>query len=1455
MNDDGALPGEAIAVVGMACRFPGAPDVDTYWRNLAAGTESVVFFSRDELLAAGHPAELIDDPAYVPATGELAGSDLFDAGYFGLTPREAEVLDPQHRIFLECAVHGLEDANVRPGDTRIAVFGGAGMNNYLLQNVLGHPDVMAAVGSHQVVISNDKDYLASRVAYQLGLSGPAVSVQTACSTSLYAVHLACRTLLTFEADVAIAGGSTVGSPQRRGYTYVEGGIASPDGHCRAYDADAAGLPPGSGAGVVVLKRLEDAVADRDTVHGVILGSAINNDGAAKVGFTAPSVSRQADVIMEAHEIAQVRARSIGYVEGHGTATPLGDPVELSALAKAFARTSDGAAGFCGLGSVKSNFGHLDAAAGIAGLIKAVLSVRHGKIVPSLHFRRPNPHFDLESSPFYVATALSDWPADLTVRRAGVSSFGLGGTNAHVVLQQPPDPGPTDPAEGPQLVVLSARSPAALTQLRQRTADLVESGAVADTADRADLAYTSRHGRQLHPFRWTSVSDSPTRLVDALRRDVERVAEASSRSDRPLVLCFPGAGAVGTDLATGLRRRSGAFAEGLQLISDELQDDLDLALTDLLVPADADREQAARTLGRPLVAACATFALEYAGLRLLESWGLSPAAVLGHSLGEHMAAVVAGVLGLADAARLTVVRYRLLERARPGRMLQLDASAERAQELLTGRLTVAADNAPGSCVVSGPSEEITELVQRCEREGVDLVELPITVAPHGPLLDPLLGEWEEAVGAVDQGNPGVPWVSTLTGGWIDQGRPLPPDYWRRQLRDPVRFRTAMTTLAEIEPVLLEVGPGAALTGLAGVQAKPLPGVPLLPRRRPGTAEEAALEAAAALCRAGMDAPAVHGAERRRRVPLPGYPFQRESFWLPAAPARGAAAPPDPDGLRLTTPRWHQLADRPTEDGPPHEAADGSEVWVLVVPPGGFGHALAAALATDGAEVVTVGVGERFAEQDGSFTIGRDDAGDVDHVVRALRDRDRGPIRLVDALRAGPSVDEELTSAAPGVTERLVDALRSTDREFTVTVLTRGDCDLLGERPEDPATAWSAAAAATLPAVRIDLDLRADAEDPAAAVAELRASRGPATDAMDGPVIARRGRSRWRQTWETLTDRPPTDVAHVVVTGLGPAVDLSSVARLLDDLGARVTVLESSSAASALRELLPDSAEVAWSQADGPDGLSAALGGITDVDCLVDVSCCRDLESLAAVQTHLVALGRAGVVLTDDVRGVLLSRSPTGLAARVEAERAARTVLQQADRPGRWLVVEQPADASQAVTLAELLARLPAVRGHERVRLQRSRADRRAESEAAGAPDGSGEDLAVGGRSAASRQLTNDYVAPRSDVETRLAALWTAALGIEPIGVEDNFFALGGHSMLGTQLVAQVRTAFGIDFPMRELFDAATVAEMAERVVAHQAESLGSEELEELLAAVESGDGPLNGSTTAGEVPREVVQADD
>lgn len=896
------IPERAVAIVGMAGRFPGAPDIGRFWQNLLDGVESVTSFD---------PAELEDSfdaatralPNFIPAKPVLDGVELFDAPFFGMMPREAALTDPQQRLLLECAWEALEDAGYDPAAPGqcIGVFAGATSSTYLLQNLFRDRSAIAdytsnfQIGNLPMLVGSAADFTATRIGYKLGLTGPCVAVQSACSTSLLAVAQAVQSLLCHGCDMALAGGVSITFPQRRGYLAQEGGMVSTDGHCRAFDAGANGTIFGSGAGLVVLKRLEDALADRDQIYAVIRGVGVNNDGAGKVGFAAPSVDGQAAAIAMAHAAAGIEARSIGYVECHGTGTPMGDPIEVAGLTAAFRLTTE-ERGFCALGSVKSNIGHLDAAAGVTGLIKASLAVKAGILPASLHVTRPNPALDLPESPFFIADHKQDWPDKTGPRRAGVSAFGVGGTNVHLVLEQAPARDAAAPARRNQILALSARSATALTAARDRLAEHIETH---PEQALADIAFTTQTGRRAFPHRLAVVAGDHAEAVAALRKlNADRAAAVTGAGD--LVFMFPGQGAQYPQMARELYAGEPVFRRTVDLCCDLLKPALGIDLRTVLYPSNGgDPERLSATV----LAQPAIFTVEYALAQLLMSWGLQPAAMIGHSVGEFAAACLAGVFSLEDALSLVATRGRMMQDLPGGAMLAVRLPDAEAAALARDGVCVAAANAPGMSVLAGPFDAIAALEAELARREVTHRRLQTSHAFHSGMLDPLIVPFTEAVAAVQLRAPELPYVSGVTGDWVTAAQTTDPTYWARHAREPVRFADGIATLTrDLSPILLEVGPGAALASFAlqGAGAGRA-AISCLPDAQ-GDAEGMLAAALGRLWTAGVapDWPAYQAGGEPRRVSLPTYPFERSRHWIEAPAVSVPAAPAAPEAASVQPP---------------------------------------------------------------------------------------------------------------------------------------------------------------------------------------------------------------------------------------------------------------------------------------------------------------------------------------------------------------------------------------------------------------------------------------------------------------------------------------------------------------------------------------------------------------------------
>lgn len=931
---------DGIAIIGMAGRFPQAPNLQRFWENLCQGIESTSFFSDQELEQAGISPELLRNPNYVKARGVLQDADLFDAGFFGYSPREAELTDPQIRLFLECAWEVLESAGWNPEKFpgMIGVYAGMSFSSYIW-SLAGDDLEGDSVSGFRVLMGGaEKDHLATTISYRLNLRGPSFNVQTACSTSLAAVHAAARAVMTYECDMALAGGASVNVPQRCGYMYEPGGISSVDGHCRSFDADASGSVGGDGVGVVLLKRLEDAVAAGDTVYAVIKGSAVNNDGRRKVGFTAPAVEGQAEVISMALAAAEAECESIGYIEAHGSATAMGDPIEIAALNQVYGQAGLKPASIA-VGSVKSNVGHLNAAAGVAGLIKTILAIHNRSIPASLNFRRANPRIPFESGPFRVNHTLSPWPESNKPRRAGVSSFGIGGTNVHVVLEEAPETKPSEAAKPWQLVVISARSRQALERATdQLAAYLLEH----PEQNFADVAFTLQEGRKAFELRRMAVCRDASAGATLLQaRAPSQVFTAVAPSgQRPVAFLLPGLGDQYLDMGRGLYESEPEFARHVDHCSEFLKPLLgvDLRKTmyphsrvrqqsevrtedrmnfrDLVQRARQDNSPALQEIHRTLWAQPALFVIEYALAKLWMSWGIVPESMMGYSIGEYVAACLAGVISLEDSLRMLAIRAQRIEKLSPGAMLAIAASEEEVRPLLTPEISMAGINGKSLCVVAGTLEAVDALQQRLMGEG-ELVcrRLLATHAFHSPLMEPVAEELTRIARSIRLNPPQIPYISNVTGKPITDSEAVDPAYWARHLTQPVQFAAGLQHMCSPSaPVFLEVGPGQMLTSLAeqylaGRGLADRVALPSLPHASDAQPDRAfILSTLGNLWLAGVepDWAGIHRHERRGRVALPTYPFDRQRYWrMPtgrwqrkqeAEPAKAnAMAAPFPDEM--------------------------------------------------------------------------------------------------------------------------------------------------------------------------------------------------------------------------------------------------------------------------------------------------------------------------------------------------------------------------------------------------------------------------------------------------------------------------------------------------------------------------------------------------------------------------------
>ena len=1259
-----------IAIVGMAAHLPGASDIAAYWQNLARGIESIRVLSEEELRAAGETPARIARPNYVPSAAVLDGFKEFDAEFFGFSPKEAAILDPQHRHFLEVAWEAVENAGHPPEafPGAIGVWAGCGMGSYFYFNLCSNKDLVDATGMFLLRhTGNDKDFLATRVSHILDLRGPSISIQTACSTSLVAVHYAIQSLLNGECDMALAGGVTIEMPHARGYLYTEGEILSPDGHCHAFDHRAQGTVFGSGAGCVVLRRAADAVRDGDHIWAIIKGTAVNNDGAAKAGYLAPSVDGQARAIAEAQAIAGVTADTVSYVECHGTGTYLGDPIEIAALTAAFRETTQ-AVGSCRVGSVKTNIGHLDTAAGVASLIKVALSLHNRQLPPSLGYEAPNPSIDFETSPFRVNDRLTDWtgPAPL---RAGVNSLGVGGTNAHAVLQEAPDRAASETSDWPfQPIVLSARSKAALDATSARMAAHLRT----ETAPLADIAWTLKEGRRAFEKRRVLVASSAAEAAGLLEgADPRRVFTHDHLGDNPeVVFMFPGGGAQYAGMARDLYETEPVFADWMDRGLAILQPRLDYDIRALWLPAPGALAAANERLRKPSVQLPLIMITEYALAQLFRSWGVTPTALVGHSMGENTAACVAGVMSFEDCIGLVHLRGTLFDTIAPGGMLAVPMAEADLRPWITGDLDLASDNAPGLCVVSGPDAALDHLSHSLVAEGVEAQRVQIDIAAHSRMLEPILQRFGDFLRSIRLSPPGLPIQSNRSGAVLSDAEAMSPDYWVAHLRNTVNFRPCIEALKAVpNRVFLEMGPGRALSSLAqanGIAQGQVIAALRHPEQKVADDQwHMATIARLWACGVPVDWEPIWGEAARRRVPLPGYAFQRKTYFIEpgktaTVEAQVLPARIDDIGAWGWMPQW-RLATAPAEIG---DLVDLPSLnWLIFQDDAGLGAATATRLRAAGHRVTTVRPGDAFGRDAAGYIIAAERGREgYDQLIRDLVATGNAPSRIAhfwlvtkgETFRPGSSFLHRNIERGFYSLMFLAQAIAEENlpRPIHLSVLTNGAAQVKDERLIWPEKATALGPVRVIPrelpgmtVSMLDLALpeaRRGAGLPARLVEQvIEEMIAP----VDGTIAALRGEARYQQRLkpaplpaEGMTLLPG---AHVFITGGFGGIGLTIAEDLIRRFGAKITLIA--------RRSLPD--RPTWpaylAAHDAGDPVARRILALQRLEALggqvlvapADVCNLQDMESALALGTQRfgaveAVIHAAGVV--DD--GPLMTKTP-------------------------------------------------------------------------------------------------------------------------------------------------------------------------------------------------------------------------
>ncbi|MCP5098041.1 MAG: acyltransferase domain-containing protein, partial [Chloroflexi bacterium] len=1129
--DDDEL--EHIAIIGMSGRFPKANNVNTFWENLRAGLESLTHFTAEELIEAGQNPALVNNPNYVKARHVLENVDQFDASFFDILPSEAQVLDPQHRLFLECAWEALETAGHNPqlDDSITGVFAGAGTNNYMLANLWSNRALLAQMGNMTLATASSRDFLPTRVAYKLNLKGASFNVQSACSTALVATHLACQHLLTYQCDMALAGGATV-SPQAVGYLYQPGSPASPDGHCRPFDEKAEGTVFSNAVGVVVLKRLSEALADGDPIYCVIRGTAVNNDGATKVGFTAPSVDGELRAILAAQEAAEVDPATISYIETHGTGTILGDPIEIEALTQAF-RQKTNQSQFCAIGSVKSNIGHTDAAAGICGLIKTAMALKHQEIPPSINYEQPNPKIDFENSPFYVNTELQKWERNGTPRRAGVSAFGFGGTNAHIVLEEAPTLQKTTPSRRYQMLTLSARTETALDSMTTHLQTHLQAN---PTLDLADVAYTLHVGRADFAHRRMLMCADSSEAVSLLadNDNVQVLTRSPGQEKRTVAFMFSGQGSQYVNMGRNLYEHEPVFREQVDICADLLRPHLGLDLRSILY-VDGQSDDAETQLKQTWLTQPALFTVEYALAQLLLSWDIQPQAMIGHSIGEYVAACLAGVFSLEDALAIVSARGQLMQKMETGSMLAVPLTETAVTPYLSADINLATINAPNRCVLAGATDAINALAARLETDGVTARPLHTSHAFHSQMMEPMLETFNQRLQYIQFHPPQVPYISNLTGDWITVEQATDPLYWMQHVRQAVRFADGIQLLAQQpEMILLEVGPGTTLRTLA--------------QRHPG---RTAVQPVMATMRHPKEVQAddytllktvgqlwLHGVsfrwdgyyedEFRHRVLLPTYPFERQRYWI--EPNADADVMPTALFKQPDMKDWFYVPSWKRTVPPVLERPSTPQTWLVFCNNDALSSALSAQLERMGVTAVSVAAGDAFTNENNQFTIRPAVAEDYETVWQTLHSQDQLPTHVLHLWNVTSDLAIDVLDRSFYSLLYTAQAITKTDgmADVELGVVTNHLQQIGAEpQPDHPEKATVLGVCKIIPQEMMNIHCRSidvGSTDPTRTaqqlVAELNAQQ-------DDTVIGYRGWERWVQTYEAS---PVGDMETVLNTGV-------------------------------------------------------------------------------------------------------------------------------------------------------------------------------------------------------------------------------------------------------------------------------------------------------------------------------------
>jgi acyl transferase domain-containing protein/uncharacterized coiled-coil protein SlyX len=1503
-----------IAVVGLAGRFPGAENIDEFWQLLKSGKEGVTHFSEEELLEAGLPEELLKNPDYVKTRGIIEDADKFDASFFDFSPIEAEIMDPQHRIFLETCWQALENAGYNPNKYPglIGLFAGVSMNTYLFSILNSKKGTMGTSEGYQLAIGNDKDFLTTRASYKMNLRGPSIDIQTACSTSLVAIHLACQNLQNFSCDMALAGGVSIAIPQKQGYMYQEGMILSKNGQCRAFDANSSGTISGSGAGIVVLKRVEDALNDGDTILALVKGSAYNNDGSMRVGYTAPSVDGQADVIATAQAISGVLPENITYVEAHGTGTELGDPIEITALSQVFSHETDKKQ-FCGIGSVKTNIGHLDAASGVSGFIKTVLALKNKQIPPSLHYEKPNPKIDFENSPFYVNNTLKDWHSTDYPLTAGVSSFGIGGTNAHVILQEMPEISKSEEIQQSQLLVFSAKSANALNENMHNFSSFLRDNPKVNFADAAFTLDEGRKSFNLRRFIVANDSKDAIKIID--ENNPKRIFETQHQKEPEIpqiAFMFSGQGAQYAGMAKDIYETEPIFKGYVDHCAEILSPILKSDIRDILLKPDNSE------INKTEFTQPALFVVEYALAKYWIDLGIEPVAMVGHSIGEYVAACLSGVFSLEDGLKIVAERGRLMQTMPAGAMMSVSLEQHQLSEFLTDELSIAAVNSKGSTVVSGTLAAIEVLENRLKEKSIEFRKLHTSHAFHSKMMEPILETFTQFVAGFTLNNPEVPYLSNLGGSWITPEQATDPTYYAQHLRGSVRFADNLSKLFEnAGTILLEVGPGKTLASLATRHPEnSLERIILSSIRHPQDQQNDRsflLNSMGRLWLVGVEFnnEKRYEGQKRKRIPLPTYAFDRKRFWYgDGKQVFHAADSTENDERQKNTADWLYTPSWRRADFSQIKNLDKDKRWLVFTGTGTLSEAVKTKLINQNIKIQFVAPGSAFSEKEKDrFEISPSSKEDYVKLFEYLKNKNLLPETILHLWDSEEYDHKLFTKNDMGFFSltHIANAIEqvSPKKEMQLLVVTDGLQEVLGTEKLKPENAIILGPCRVIPQELSNLicktiDLSDIESDHANLYADfiLRES-----NQSDGEYsVAYRAKHRWISFYEKIETTTDGQIilkengTYLITGGLG-RIGLTFAKYLAENYKAHLILVNRSTVPGKSEWVSchnQNKKDVTWYRVDQLLEIDKAAGSLTifsidaadeqEMQKVIDFAY-SDLDGLNGVIHAAGTLGESMVGLVSQVTKDDLA---TQLHSKLEATKTLDKVLQgkQLDfillqsslstvlgglgftaysaanhfldafcqakqkEDQNWLCVNwdgwrfEGKEGRKASTNisdysiypkegTEVFTKILGGIISPRVIVSTGNLDRRVDKWLVGRKQDNEENFDPNQERHDRPNLPTPYVEAETDLEKEICQTWQKLLGIGKIGINDDFFDLGGNSLLGTQLIAQLRQKFQVELPIRVLFEDPTISGVS-KIIGEQKQEKAPEQdlLADMLSKVEN-----------------------